>query len=208
MVGAVADRVRKKKRKYGKNDGVFALSKQFLLTPITTGELAKGSGAERGEMLVEPAWDGHRVLATRKDDRVRLAALDFRDWTQTFPDPARALAKLPVQSVAFDGVVVTMDERGAPSFETLRSRVAGNQAVLGSVLICWDLLSVDGEDLRQLPLAERRERLAELLEGAPPGIMASQSLDGELVRVLEAAGKLGLRGVVARRLDHTYDGAW
>jgi bifunctional non-homologous end joining protein LigD len=75
-------------------------------------------------------------------------------------------------------------------------------------LICWDLLSVDGEDLRQLPLAERRERLAELLEGAPPGIMASQSLDGELARVLEAAGKLGLRGVVARRLDHGYDAAW
>ena len=204
----MADRPRQKKRKFGKNDGVFALSKQFLLTPIANGELAAGSGAERGKLLVEPAWDGHRVLATRKDERVRLAGLDFRDWTQVFPDPARAIARLPVQSVAFDGVVVTMDERGAPSFEALRTRVANNAAVSNTVLICWDLLSIDGEDLRALPLAERRKRLAKLLADAPPALIASQALDGELGRVLEAAGRLGLRGVVARRLDHGYDGAW
>jgi len=204
----VADRARKKRRKFGKNDGVFALSKQFLLTPIGSGELAKGSGTERGAMLVEPAWDGHRVLATRKDDRVRIAGLDFRDWTQTFPDASRALAKLPVQSVALDGVVVYMDERGAPSFDALRTRVAKGTAVMGAVLICWDLLSIDGEDLRAKPLAERRARLAALLADAPPALLASQSLDGTLARVLQAAGKLGLRGVVARRLDHGYDGAW
>jgi DNA ligase D-like protein (predicted polymerase) len=197
---------RKKKRKFGKNDGVFALSKQFLLTPIATGELAQGSKVER--LLVEPAWDGHRVLATRKDDRVRIAALDFRDWTQTFPDPARALAKLACDSVAIDGVVVSMDDTGKPTFETLRTRVANGQAVLGAVLICWDLLSIDGEDLRTRPLSERRERLAALLAGAPAGMIASQALDGSLGRVLAAAGKLGLRGVVARRLDHAYDGAW
>jgi DNA ligase D-like protein (predicted polymerase) len=197
---------RKKKRKFGKNDGVFALSKQFLLTPIASAELANGSTVER--LLVEPAWDGHRVLATRKDDRVRIAALDFRDWTQMFPDPARALAKLACESVALDGVVVSMDDTGKPAFETLRSRVANGQAVLGAVLICWDLLSIDGEDLRTRPLSERRERLATLLAGAPSGVIASQALDGSLGRVLAAAGKLGLRGVVARRLDHAYDGAW
>lgn len=200
----MADRARKKRRKFGKHDGVFALSRQFLLTPITTGALP----GEGGALLVEPAWDGHRVLATRKDDRVRIAALDFRDWTQTFPDAARALARLPVQSVALDGVVVCMDERGAPAFETLRARVAAGTAVLGAVLICWDLLAVDGEDLRARPLAERRERLAALLAGAPPALVASQALDGGLARVLAAAGRLGLRGVVARRLDRGYDGAW
>ena len=196
---------RKKRRKFGrKDDGVFALSRQFLLTPITNGETAAAGGA----MLVEPAWDGHRVLATRKDDRVRIAALDFRDWTQTFPDPARALTRLPVKSIALDGVVVHMDERGAPSFDALRTRVAAGSAVLGAVLICWDVLAIDGEDLRTRPLAERRKRLAELLAGAPPALLASQSLDGELARILDAAGRLGLRGVVARRLDHTYDGTW
>ena len=198
---------RKKKRKFGKNDGVFALSKQFLLTPIANGELAKGSG-DRSAMLVEPAWDGHRLLATRKDDRVRLAGLDFRDWTQTFPDASRALAKLNVSSVALDGVIVHMGDTGAPSFDALRTRVAKGAAVLGAVLICWDLLSLDGEDLRTQPLAERRRRLAALLADAPPALVASQSLDGELVRVLEAANKLGLRGVVARKLHDGYDGAW
>ena len=196
---------RKKRRKFGrKDDGVFALSRQFHLTPITNGAPSSAGGA----MLVEPAWDGHRVLATRKDDRVRIAALDYRDWTQTFPDPARALSRLPVKSIALDGVVVHMDERGAPSFDALRTRVASGSAVLGAVLICWDLLAVDGEDLRTRPLAERRKRLAELLAGAPPALLASQSLDGELARILDVAARLGLRGVVARRLDHAYDGAW
>lgn len=198
----MADRPRKKKRKFGRDD-VAALSRQFLLTPITAGKFDPGA-----KLLVEPAWDGHRVLATRKDDRVRIAALDFRDWTQTFPDASRAIAKLPVESIALDGVVVHMDERGAPSFEALREGVAKGAAVMGAVLICWDLLSIDGEDLRTKPLAERRERLAALLADAPSAVIASQALDGELARVLDAAGKLGLRGVVARRLDQTYDGAW
>ncbi|HLL22609.1 MAG TPA: non-homologous end-joining DNA ligase, partial [Kofleriaceae bacterium] len=127
---------------------------------------------------------------------------------QTFPDAARALAKLPASELALDGIVVTMDERGAPSFEALRTHVARGAAVSGAVLIAWDLLSIDGEDLRTRPLADRRRRLAALLASAPSGIVASQALDGELARVLAVAGKLGLRGVVARRLTDGYDGAW
>ncbi|MFN0247431.1 MAG: hypothetical protein ACKV2T_11140 [Kofleriaceae bacterium] len=85
---------RKKKRKYGKNDGVFALSRKFTLTPISHAAVLEGP------FLLEPAWDGHRVLATRMGTQVRLAAIDYRDWTQTFPAAAAALGKLSSSSIA------------------------------------------------------------------------------------------------------------
>ncbi|MBA3397709.1 MAG: hypothetical protein H0T89_34110 [Deltaproteobacteria bacterium] len=196
---------RKKRRKFGASDGVFALSRQFLLSPITCHEVA---AVAPGRLLIEPAWDGHRVLATRLRDEVRIAALDFRDWTATFPGASRALARLPVERVALDGVIVLLDDHGAPSFEALRTRVAAGRAVASAVLICWDLLAIGDEDLRARPLSERRARLAALLAGAPAAIVASQALDGDLARVLAATGNLGLRGVVARCLEHPYDGAW
>ena len=194
---------RKKKRKFGKNDGVFALSRKFTLTPI-----GHGPAAPAGELVVEPAWDGHRVLATRVGDQVRLAAADHRDWTATFPAPARALGKLTSQSVAIDGIVCVLDDRGTPSFDGLRKHVARGIAVSAAVLIAWDLMWLDDEDLRTLPLAERRRRLAALLGGAPPSLMLSQSLDGKIPHVLGAIGTLGIRSVCVRRADATYDGAW
>lgn len=195
---------RKKKRKFGKNDGVFALSRKFTLTPIQHAP----SAAAGGPLLVEPAWDGHRVLATRVGEQVRLAAIDYRDWTQMFPSAARALAKLPSKSVAIDGVVCVLDERGTPSFGGLREKVALGVACTAAVLIAWDLMWLDDEDLRALPLAKRRERLAKLLEGAPPSLMLSQALDGQIERVLSAIGKLGIKSVCVRSLEATYDGHW
>lgn len=213
---------RKKRRKFGKNDGVFALSRKFTLTPIASTPCAAG-----GPLLVEPAWDGHRVLATRVDDQVRLAAMDYRDWTQMFPSPVRALAKLPSRSVAIDGVICVLDERGTPSFDNLREKVALGIACTTAVLIAWDLMWLDDEDLRGLPLADRRRRLAALLDGAPPCLMLSQQLesprpagarsgakrraesdDGAVDRVLSAIGKLGIRSVCVRSANGTYDASW
>jgi bifunctional non-homologous end joining protein LigD len=148
------------------------------------------------------------VLATRVGDDVRIAALDFRDWTQTFPAAARALAKLAASKVAIDGVVCVLDARGAPSFDQLRAAVATGAVVTGAVLIAWDLLWHDNDDLRSRPLDERRKRLELLLRDAPSTLMPSQALQGELARVLKAAAPLGLRGVVARALDGDYTAPW
>ena len=193
-------RGRRRRRTTGAS--AFALARQLTLTPIVPGD-------EVGDGLwIEPAWDGHRVLATRVGDDVRIAALDYRDWTQTFPTAVRALGKLASGKLAIDGVVCALDERGAPSFEQLRAAVARGDAVTDAVLICWDLLWDGDEDLRARPLAERRRRLEALLRGAPRALMLSQALDGSLVRVLEAAAPLGLRGVVARPLEGEYGAPW
>lgn len=190
---------RRARRRSGEN--AFSLARRFTLAPIVPGD-----GDDLAAHLIEPAWDGHRVLATRVGDDVRLASVDFRDWTATFPAAARGLAKLPAQSLALDGVLCVLTEAGAPSFEALRAEVAAGSS--SAVLICWDALAIDGEDLRAKPLAERRARLAALLAKAPASVIASQALEGELERVLSAVVTLGMRGVVARALAGAYDAPW
>jgi DNA ligase D-like protein (predicted polymerase) len=192
---------RKKKRKYGQNDNVYSFARQFTLALI-------GPGTSPDHDFVEPAWDGHRMLATRSGTETRLAALDFRDWTNTFPQISRSLGKLLPQKVAIDGVVCVLDERGAPSYEHLRAAVAKTNHVTSAVLICWDLLWEGDDDLRGLPLTERRARLAKLLEGAPQPLMQSEALPGTVARVMKAAKELGLRGVVARARGGDYAAAW
>jgi DNA ligase D-like protein (predicted polymerase) len=195
--------IKRRRRRRTSGQSAFAFARQLTLAPIAHGESTTAAGH-----LIEPAWDGHRVLATRVGDDVRIAALDFREWTQTFPAAARAMAKLAATKLAIDGVVCVLDARGAPSFEQLRSAVASGSAVTNAVLIAWDLLWHDDEDLRALPLGERRSRLAKLLRDAPGALMPSQALQGELARVLQAAAPLGLRGVVARPLDGDYSAPW
>jgi len=180
----------------------FSLARQLTLSPITAGT------TDVTHTFIEPAWDGHRILATRVADDVRLAAVDFRDWTKIFPNVARSLSRLPSQKVALDGVVCMFDERGAPSFDRLKAAVAEGTAVTDATFVVWDVLWDGEEDLRPRPLAERRKRLATLLADAKGTLMASQALEGTLQRVLEAAAPLGLRGVVARALDGDYTAPW
>ena len=71
---------RKKRRKFGQNDQVFSFARQFTLAHI-------GAGADAAHDIVEPAWDGHRMLATRTGREMRLAAQDYRDWTKTLVAP-------------------------------------------------------------------------------------------------------------------------
>ena len=185
--------------------GALQLARRFTLAGIT----ALADGERCDGWVVEPAWDGHRVLATRAGDDVRLAAADVRDWTATFAAIARALAALPATSLAIDGVACALDAAGVPSFAELRARVAGGRAVAGAVLACWDLMWLDGEDLRARPLSERRTKLAALLARAPASLVASPALDGELARVLAAARAAGMRGVVARPRGGRYgDAPW
>ncbi|HEY5923403.1 MAG TPA: hypothetical protein VIV11_17105 [Kofleriaceae bacterium] len=195
---------RGRRRRRTSGDNAFTFARQLTLAPIGQGDASKGTAGQ----LIEPAWDGHRVLATRVGDDVRIAALDFRDWTHMFPAAVRAFGKLAARRVAIDGVVCVLDARGAPSFEHLRSAVAKGPSVSDAVVICWDLLWHDDEDLRAKPLGERRQRLERLLRDAPKTLMPSQSLQGTLTRVLEAAAPLGLRGVVARPLDGDYAAPW
>lgn len=187
-----------------RRETALGLARRLPLAPISHAV----ARAPLHDVLIEPAWDGQRVLAVRAGDDVRLVGPDGRDWTAAFPGPARALARLPVRSLAIDGVVCILDQRGAPSFELLRAGVASGAAA-NAIAMCWDLIWLDGEDLRGAALAERRARLAALLATAgAPALVESPALDGALERVVAAAAGLGLRGVVARARLGGYDAWW
>jgi hypothetical protein len=99
------DRVARKPRRVGRRDDAFEFGRRFTLAPIAATAVEH---APRGHVVTEPAWDGHRVLATRVGDTVRIVAHDVREWTTTFAAVSRALARLPVTRVALVGVLCAL----------------------------------------------------------------------------------------------------
>ncbi|MDX2089893.1 MAG: non-homologous end-joining DNA ligase [Kofleriaceae bacterium] len=191
---------RKKRRKYGKHDSVPV--RRYELAPIVDGDVCPA------DPVLEPAWDGHRVLVMRHNAHIRLHALDGRDWSTTFPAVTRALGKLAAAQFVLDGVVCVIGANGTPSFEALREGVSAGKAVGSAVLVCWDVLAIDDEDVRGEPLHARRARLRALLAEAAPALVLSQTLEGSLERVLAAVAPLGIASVVARSADGAYTTTW
>lgn len=169
---------------------VFALARQHRLAPIADATAAEGS--------LELAWDGHRVLACALGRAVRLVSADHRDWADRFPTIVAAVLRLARRDVVVEGFLCALGPDGRPSFDLLREHVGeGAQRI---VLACIDLHRLDGEDVRVIPAAERRARLAALL-AAETELVFSEALEGPLAAVLEGARQLGARGLLVRRAD-------
>jgi bifunctional non-homologous end joining protein LigD len=179
----------------------FGLARQHTMPPIADDRAAiERVRAERDRYRLELAWDGHRVLACRLGDDVRLSAIDFRDWSDTFAAIAQSLRRLPCESVVLEGTLCAVGDDGRPSFDLLRTRAA-EKSLAGVTLVVWDVHHLDGEDLRGMPLAERCARLQVLLAAPPPRIAASEALLGDVDQVLGALRGHGVRGLVARAAD-------
>ena len=152
------------------------------------------------DWLHEIKYDGFRLMAWRDGDRVRLFTRGGFDWIERFPAIAKAAAALKVQSCLIDGEVVVCDETGRPSFEMLRSREHDSVAFL----YAFDLLALDGQDLRREPLETRKATLASLLRKGPIGIALSEHIDGDGEMVFRHACRLGLEGNVSKRRNSPY----
>ena len=114
--------------------------------------------------LHEVKFDGYRTLAYIEDSNVRMLTRTGLDWTPKFQALADRLEKLGVKSAIIDGEVVATNAEGRSSFTSLKDALsAGKSADLQYYV--FDLLHFDGEDLRKLPLTERKARLAEMLKG-------------------------------------------
>ncbi len=156
--------------------------------------------------LFELKYDGARVLAQRRGDRVELRSRSGRDATRTYPEIARALARLPVDDVLLDGEVVALDDSGRSSFERLQRRFRGSperpRAEIDTPVVyqAFDLIALLGHDLRDLPLLERKRLLAEV---APRSgrIRLADHIEGDGRALYAAAREHGLEGVVAKRSD-------
>jgi bifunctional non-homologous end joining protein LigD len=152
--------------------------------------------------LHEIKFDGYRLIARVQDGEVRLLTRDENDWTDRYGPIARALAKLPHDTI-LDGEVVFQREDGSMSFHELQNASsAEKQAHLH--YYAFDLLFLDGEDWRDRPLLERKERLQDLLRRAPENIHYSEHFQAPGDEVLAHACHIALEGIVSKRADRPY----
>ena len=153
-----------------------------------------------------PGWiheikhDGFRILARRAGGRVRLYTRNGSDFADRFPRIVEAIANLPVRSCFIDGEAVVVDSDGLSVFDLLRYR----QHDQAAVLCAFDLIALDGRDLRGAPLENRKRALAELLRGTSDGIAFNKHFDGDGMIVFQHACALGCEGIVSKRLGSPY----
>jgi bifunctional non-homologous end joining protein LigD len=163
--------------------------------------------------LHEVKFDGYRILARLEGGKARLFSRRRNDWTASFAAVARAVEKLPVRQALLDGEVAVQTPSGRTSFQALQNAFTG-QTPAGLAYFVFDLLHLDGEDLRPLPIEERKERLQALVAQAKAAgrIHYSTHHVGEGARLLEGVRKLDLEGLVSKRCGEPYcsgrGGAW
>jgi bifunctional non-homologous end joining protein LigD len=149
-----------------------------------------------------PGWihelkhDGFRILAERDASGMNLHSGKGYDFADRFPLAAAAIAKLPVRSCLIHGEAIVCDANGLAVFDLLRRRWHGDEVIL----CAFDLLEVDGRDLRGLPIEERKATLAKLLRKPPDGIALNEHYAGEGAIIYKHACALGCEGIVSKRL--------
>jgi bifunctional non-homologous end joining protein LigD len=147
--------------------------------------------------------DGYRILVRIERGRATLLTRNRQDWTARFPAVAAAAAALPVKEALLDGEIVALDGAGVSSFQALQQADQLEKG-LTVVYVAFDLLFLDGRDLRPLPLLERKAQLARLLKGRRGRLRYSEHFDVPGERVYERACRLGLEGIIAKRRDAPY----
>ncbi len=153
------------------------------------------------EWLHEIKHDGYRIVARIEEGEVQLISRNAKDWTKEFPQVARAVGRLPAGTALLDGEVAALLPNGATSFQALQRRA---EAELPLVYFAFDLLHLDGWDLRGVRLDERKQVLQRLLESAPATLRFSDHVRGQGRQFFEQAREAGLEGVVSKRADAPY----
>jgi ATP-dependent DNA ligase len=150
------------------------------------------------QWLHEIKHDGFRVIARKDGNRVRLYSRPGNDLTYRFPLIVEALARLRARSCIIDGEAVACREDGMADFNRIRYRHHDADVFL----YAFDLLELNGDDLRRDPLQVRKATLASVLARAASGLRFNEHMeevDGPLV--FQHACKLGLEGIVSKRRD-------
>src|SRR3954453_20029155 len=154
--------------------------------------LADRPPAGRG-WLHEIKFDGYRVIARKDGEQVRLWARTTSDYSKAFSRIRDAVAALPVNSAVLDGEAILLRPDNTSNFDGLRSR----QGQAEAVLVAYDMMEVDGQDVRPEPLEERRKRLAKLLsrniKAMRDGIQLSEAITGDGARIFRHACWMGPR---------------
>lgn len=160
---------------------------------------------EGGNWIHEVKHDGYRIQARIEQGAVRLLTRKGLDWTARFPPVVKSLAGLPATDILIDGEIVVLDEHGQASFNELQ-RDLKNRRFDRLVLYAFDLLHCNGVDLRSVALSGRKRVLSDLISAAPASfsLRYNEHLETGGEPVLTEACKLGLEGIISKRIDLPY----
>lgn len=160
------------------------------------------------DWIHEIKFDGYRALIAAAGGDVRVYTRKGLDWTDKFQPLAQAVAALDLPPCLIDGEITAPGADGNPSFSALQNELKRGHGAQKSRMDfhAFDLLSLEGADLRSLPQIERKERLEALLSHAEPPIRVADHVIGAGEKLYEAMCKAGLEGIIAKRIDAPYRG--
>lgn len=152
----------------------------------------------------EIKYDGYRTELVISNSGVRAFTRRGYDWTDRYQPVVAAARSLDCSSAILDGEMIVQDEQGRSDFHNFRTTMTNRPEAL--VFMAFDLLHLDGADLRAKPLSERRARLHDLIGGHDPSrcLQFSEHVVGNGAAMLEAADNMGLEGIVSKRMSSRY----
>ena len=160
---------------------------------------------EGEEWLHELKFDGYRMLCHLNAGKVRFWSRNQKDWTEKFPNLAKALKTFPVTNAILDGEIVIVDKAGRSSFQALQQSM-GKSGEASFVFQIFDLIYLDGFDLTRTPLVQRKLKLEELmasLKGTTP-LRYSEHVAGSGRQFFKQACAYGIEGIISKLADSPY----
>ncbi|OAP38528.1 ATP-dependent DNA ligase [Sinorhizobium glycinis] len=155
----------------------------------------------------EVKWDGYRLAAHIEPGQVRIITRGGYDWTPRFPAIADEARLIPLQTAILDGEAVVLDEQGRSDFGMLQ-RALGRRPALHEpgeiILFAFDVLYLDGCDLRRLPQRERRRLLEQVLSGQTGAVRLSEEVQADGDEFYRVACEHGLEGIIAKHREKPY----
>jgi bifunctional non-homologous end joining protein LigD len=153
-----------------------------------------------------PGWiheikhDGFCILAHRQGQAIRLMSRNGDDLGSRLPQIVEAMQSLAVKSCVIDGEAIVTNDKGLAVFDLIR----GHRHHVGAELCAFDMLELDGEDLRRVRIEERKRTLARLLGRFQPGIVVNEYFEGDGAIIYEHVCALDCEGIVSKRLGTPY----
>ena len=166
--------------------------------PPMLATLADAPPQNDDEWVYELKYDGYRAITALSSGRVAMWTRNRLDLTERFPHIAKAWSRVVVGDAVIDGEIVALDQKGRPRFQLLQE---GDPE---SVLFAFDLLWLNGEDLRDRPLDARRDLLASVMSNLGPPLRMAERVPGPGAEALARAAADGLEGIVGKRKGSTY----
>ncbi|NKF30139.1 DNA ligase D [Pseudomonas sp. BGM005] len=160
--------------------------------------------APEGDWQYEIKFDGYRIMARIDQDEVQLFTRNGHDWTHKLPKQAQALAALGLESAWLDGEMVVADADGVPDFQALQNAFDSGRSE-NIVYYLFDLPYLNGVDLREVPVQERRAALATVLKAhEDPLLRFSEAFDETPQALLNSACQMRMEGLIGKRLGSPY----